>query len=257
MCYTKPNKIAAILFVASGLIAGTASASVINLPNNDFESGSLSSWSSIGSVSATGSTTVTTFDNVVWSISAAGTTMAHLVSNGATISAIESTLGISGGTLNALNTNPNGGSLTNGSALYQSFSGNAGDTLSFAWDYVATDYIPFNDPSYALLVGPSNSVTVLASINGLGLPVGTSGHSGWQSYSATLSSSGNYTLAFVTTNDKDTVLDSHLFIDNVAGSCNPTCPPPVNNVPEPGTLAIVGLGLAMLAIRRKHWQSSY
>jgi hypothetical protein len=178
--------------------------------------------------------------------------MAQLVSNGAPISSIESTLGIAPGTLDALNTNPDSGTLTNGSALYQSFSGNAGDTLSFSWDYVATDYIPYNDPSFALLIGPSNSVSVLASIHGLGLPVGTSGHSGWQSYSATLGSSGNYTLAFVTTNDKDEILDSHLFIDNVAGSCNPTCPPPVNKVPEPGTLAIFGLGLAMLAVRRKH-----
>ena len=249
----KLKKIVAILLAASGLIAGTASASVINLFNNDFETGTLSSWSTIGSVSATGSTTVTTSNSVVWSISAAGTTMAHLVSNGAAVSTIESTLGISAGTLNALNTNPNGGTLTNGAALYQSFSGNAGDTVSFAWDYVATDYIPFNDPAFALLVGPSSSVTVLASINGLGLPVGTSGHSGWQSYTGTLGSSGTYSLAFVTTNDKDQILNSHLFIDNVAGSCDPACP---NSVPEPGTLAIVGLGLAMLAVRRKDRQSS-
>lgn len=245
----KLKKIPAILLVASGLIAGPASAAAINLFNNDFETGSLTSWNTIGSVFATGSTTVTTFDNTVWSISAAGTTMAQLQSNGAAVSTIESTLGLAAGTLDALNTNPDGGALTNGAALYQSFTGNAGDTVSFAWDYVATDYIPFNDPSFALLLGPSSSITVLASIQGLGMPVGTSGHSGWQNYSATLGSSGTYTLAFVTTNDKDQVLDSNLFIDNVAGSAT-------NNVPEPGTLAIVGLGLAMLAFRRKDRQLS-
>ncbi len=235
---------------ASALIACQSNAAAITLPNANFETGNLSGWNTIGSVSATGSTTVTTYDSVVWSIGAAGTTMAHLESSGSSIGSIEAILGLSAGTLNALNTNPDGGSLTNGSALYNSFSANIGDTIAFSWDYVATDYIPFNDPAYALLIGPNSSTSVLASIHGLGQAVGTSGHSGWQSFNSTFSVAGNYTLAFITTNDKDTILNSHLFIDSTSGSCTPKCPPPVS-VPEPSAVVLFGLSLLSLAFLRR------
>lgn len=251
MKFVFEKKVVGMLAFSMALVAGQAVAAPISLANADFESG-LGSWSTIGAVSATGSTTVTTFDSVVWSIGAAGSTMAHLVSSGSPVGDIESILGLGAGALNALNTNPDGGSLTNGSALYRSFSANVGDTISFAWDYVATDYIPFNDPAFALLIGPNNTIDVLASIHGLGQSVGTSGHSGWQTFDETFSVAGTYTLAFVTTNDKDQVLDSHLFIDATAGSCTPTCPPPVNNVAEPETVSLLGLSmLGLAAIRRR------
>jgi hypothetical protein len=239
------KKILAVAFVAS-LVATGAHAAPIALTNQGFETGDLTGWSTLGTVNASPSTNVVTFDGTNWTVDAAGTTMAQLISVGASQAQVEAFLGLGAGALTAGNANPNGGSLTNGAAISQDFSGNAGDVVTMFWNYVATDYIPFNDPSYAVVTGTGSNVSVLATIHGLGTAVGTSGNSGWQSFSYVLPADGTYKLGFATFNDKDTILNSYLHLDNVAGSCTPNCPVPV---PEPLTFSLLGLGLALGASR--------
>lgn len=240
------RQILALTF-AAGLASSNVEAAPIALVNQGFETPGLVGWTTLGSVVATGSTNVTTFDGTNWTVNADGTLMAQMQSAGASQGAVEAFLGIAPGSLSAGNANPSGGSLTNGSAIFQDFAGLAGDTVTMFWNYVATDYIPFNDPSYAVISGTDEDISVLASIHGLGTTVGTSGNSGWQEFTYVLPAAGNYKLGFATFNDKDTILNSYLHLDGQAGTCTPNCPSPT--VPEPFSIALLGMGVTAVAVR--------
>ena len=208
-----------------------ASAAPITLINQDFETGDLTGWNTLGQVTAAGLTNVTTSNGTNYEITPNGTTMAFLDSFGATVEEIESFLGLSTGSMSAaVSDQAQDGStynLTNGSAISQSFIANAGDTIDMSWNYAARDYIPFTDPSFAILSAPDGTtfIDVLAS-TGPGLVTGSDGISGVFSFAQQLDQTGEYTLAFAVTNSSDTVLNATLFIDNAAGTCNPSCNPP-------------------------------
>ncbi|WP_137165981.1 PEP-CTERM sorting domain-containing protein [Salinimonas lutimaris] len=219
-----------VVFVASTQLA---SAAPITLINQDFETGDLTGWNTIGEVTAAGLTNVITSNDTNYEITPNGTTMAFLDSFGATVEQIESFLGLNSGALyNAqlgptVNTGENM-QLTNGSAISQSFMANAGDTIDMSWNYAARDYVPYTDPSFAILTAPDGTtfIDVLASTTGPGLETGSDGISGVFSFAQQLDQTGEYTLAFAVTNSGDTALNATLFIDNAAGSCNPSCNPP-------------------------------
>lgn len=161
-----------VMFVASTQLA---SAAPITLINQDFETGDLTGWNTIGEVTAAGLTNVVTNNGTNYEITPNGTTMAFLDSFGATVEQIESFLGLNSGALYNAQLGPtvnSGGNmqLTNGSAISQSFMANAGDTIDMSWNYAARDYVPYTDPSFAILTAPDGTtfIDVLASTTGPG-----------------------------------------------------------------------------------------
>jgi hypothetical protein len=230
------------IFLLLVVAAAVSPAAVINLFNQGFETGDLSGWTATGSVSAVGPTVINQ-----WTVTPAGSYMARLDSNGVLVSDLETFFGLNPGTL--VNGLPApGGEPTNGAGIYQDFAGNAGDTVSMYWAYVARDYNPFNDPAFAVIIGPGDSqqVTVLASIYSGGITVGNYGATGWHAFTYELPSTGNYRLGFGVANTLDTALDGALFLDNAAGGLSGG-----GEIPEPGTFFLLGAGLAAAAFLRR------
>lgn len=117
---------------------------------------------------------------------------------------------------------------TNASWAKRSVTLEAGKTYVVAWQYLSTDYVPFNDGSMMTLVGPSvptlNNENKNYSLLGFTNP-GTGnyatdsyGATGWQLATITVTVSGDYTLGFASFNLGDTALSPILFVDDLQGS---------------------------------------
>jgi autotransporter-associated beta strand protein len=125
-----------------------------------------------------------------------------------------------------------GGTPTNASWIYQDLTLNAGDTFTMAWQYVSTDYTPFNDVSVTSLVNLGDS-NVLAMVNNelsqyalLGATnPGTGNYStdsygatGWQIATYSVSTAGVYRLGFMSVNLNDAINSPVLFVDQAPGA---------------------------------------
>ena len=114
----------------------------------------------------------------------------------------------------------------------------AGFTYTMSWNYMATDYIPYNDGSITSLVPVTVTGTPVITVNNfvqsyalLGFTnpgtgdysTNSYGSTGWQTSTYEVSISGTYKVGFVAFNLDDTALSPVLMVDDEIGttlSCN-------------------------------------
>lgn len=209
--------------------------------NIGFESGNLSEWTLAGNdvTISTGVNNVSYGGGKTWTITPYGTYMAQLYPSGSvTFDATTANLGLTSAENSAIRSfmqaNAGGGSPTptNGTWIKRTVSLQAGVTYSFAWNYLSTDYTPYNDGSMMTLTHTTNA-GVTPTLNNLqqryallgftnpgsgNYSTDSYGSTGWQLATFTVPESGDYVLGFATFNLGDTVLSPQLFIDEIQGA---------------------------------------
>lgn len=107
-------------------------------------------------------------------------------------------------------------------------------------------------PASVSIIGGAPTWSALGSFSG-SCYAGGCGYTGWVQSNYEIANAGSYILEFGVTNWNDTIYDSGLAFDGITIG-GVVIGEPSNNVPEPATLALVGLGLAGAAVagrRRK------
>ena len=146
-----------------------------------------------------------------------------------------SSLGMSAASVSALTAEiaaQGNGSITNATWISKDFSLTSGAKFKMAWNYISTDYVPFNDGSFTTLVNTS-SATTLGKINGISTQylllgatnpgtgnysTGSYGSTGWQIVNYEIVTDGTYKLGFGVFNQGDTALSPVLFVNDTVGT---------------------------------------
>ncbi|OYZ68063.1 MAG: hypothetical protein B7X98_02240 [Methylophilaceae bacterium 17-43-7] len=126
-----------------------------------------------------------------------------------------------------------------GSVLKQTFNVNAGDTLTFNWNFFTNEASTGADYAFVSINGALTTLATPLDATNSSLPYAYT--TGFQTFNQTFNTASSVTLAFGVVDVNDYNVTSALWFDNVAV------------VPEPETYAMLlaGLGLLGFASRRK------
>ncbi len=219
------------------LLAGNAMAAVTN---GGFAGNSLTGWSTLGDVTtASGGAFLTTaslefqddFSEDAGTFNASGTSAYDVALGG-----FEAFAGLNAGALDSPDF------AYEGSLLTQTFSVNAGDTLSFNWN-MFTNEGTNADYAFVAINGVLTTLATASNANVASVPYSFS--TGASVFSQTFANASSVTLAFGVVDLGDYGVTSALWLDNVALTAA---------VPEPETYAMLlaGLGFIVASSRRKN-----
>jgi len=240
------------------LFAGSLSPTTALASGTDFEGGSLSGWDTGSQSGGSNPTNITgngqgvnvingaaTFNaptGVVWSFSPFGSYAASLQPKGEqTFDQATASLGLPEGDVVALKgtlvdqaqaTGNGMGQPTDASWITKTVSLTAGTTYTMSWNYIGTDYVPYNDGSITSLVTTGSTAGASVTVNNragsyalLGFTnpgtgdysTGSYASTGWQVSTYQVSVTGDYLLGFAVFNLDDTALSPVLLVDNQPG----------------------------------------
>lgn len=225
------------IFLLAG--AGSCGEAKAGFINGGFETGDFTGWSTIGSASIQ--------TDAFGAGPPQGNYQAFLSNGTGAVSSanLESFLGLSAGSLDALGN----GTTTTGSGLSQSITANAGDVVTFQWDFLTNEDTPSTNNDFSFV--SIKSLQTLADTNYPNfISSNTSflSETGFQTFSYTIPTAGTYKVGVGVVNVGDTSVESGLLVDNFVLTASA--------VPEPGSLVLGGLGaLGVLTIYNRRRRS--
>ncbi|MFB2771015.1 hypothetical protein ACE1AT_17235 [Pelatocladus sp. BLCC-F211] len=176
--------------------------------NSSFESSDFTGWTTLGA---------TTIETPAFNSGPSeGTSQALLSTGGVTFSdtIIETFLGLETGSLD----NFGNGDVTQGSAIRQTFTANAGDILTFDWNFLTNESAQvFSNNDFSFVSISSESELADTTFSSLVTSSTTEffAETGFQTFSFTIPTAGTYTLGLGVVDVGDNTIDSGLLVDNV------------------------------------------